>query len=68
MDDKKTIIQEIKELWKDPNVTEFDISEDILEYLTLNDLQELKSKILKSLNNLTDEQKEWISKFRLNEK
>ena len=65
MDDKKTILMEIKELWKDPNLTEFDISEEILEYLNLNDLIELKAKILNSLSNLSKEQKEWLSKFRM---
>ena len=65
MDDKKTILMEIKELWKDPNLTEFDISEEILEYLTLDDLIELKAKILNSLSTLSEEQKEWLSKFRM---
>ena len=65
MDDKKTILMEIKELWKDPNLTEFDISEEILEYLTLDDLIELKAKILNSLSNSSEEQKEWLSKFRM---
>ena len=65
MDDKKTILMEIKELWKDPNLTEFDISEEILEYLNLNDLIELKAKILNSLSTLSEEQKEWLSKFRM---
>ena len=64
MDDKKDLINEIKELWKSNNLTEFDIAPALLDYLELKDLAELKSKILTSLTTLTDEQKEWLKKFK----
>ncbi len=64
MDDKKALINEIKELWKSQNLTEFDISPELLEYLELKDLEELKRKILNSLTTLSDEQKEWLKRFK----
>ena len=64
MDDKKALINEIKELWKSSNLTEFDIAPELLEYLELKDLEELKNKILNSLTTLTDEQKEWLKRFK----
>jgi len=64
MDDKKALINDIKELWKSANLTEFDIAPELLDYLELKDLEELKSKILNSLTTLTDEQKEWLKRFK----
>ncbi len=64
MEDKKALLNEIKELWKSENIENFDIAPELLEYLELKDLQELKEKILNSMSNLTDEQKEWLFKFR----
>ncbi len=64
MEDKKSLLNEIKELWKSENIENFDIAPELLEYLELKDLQELKERILNSMSNLTDEQKEWLSQFR----
>jgi len=64
MEDKKALLNEIKELWKSENIENFDIAPELLEYLELKDLQELKEKILNSMSNLTDEQKEWLFQFR----
>ena len=64
MQDKKALLNEIKELWKSENIKDFDIAPELLEYLELKDLQELKAKILDSLSNLNEEQKEWLFKFR----
>ena len=64
MEDKKSLLNEIKELWKSENIENFDIAPELLEYLELKDLQELKEKILNSMSNLTDEQKEWLFQFR----
>jgi len=66
MDDKRALINEIKELWRSSNSTEFDIAPELLNYLDLKDLEELKSKILNSLTTLTDEQKEWLKRFKKN--
>ena len=64
MEEKIKLIEEIKELWKQKDISEFNIAPELLEYLTLNDLKELKAKILNSKKNLTEEQKDWLSQFR----
>jgi len=64
MQDKLSLINEIKELWKSENIESFDIAPELLEYLELKDLKELKAKILKSKSNLSEEQKEWLFQFR----
>jgi len=64
MQDKKTLINEIKELWKSEKIEDFDISPELLKYLELKDLEELKAKILNSKTNLTQEQKDWLFQFR----
>ena len=64
MEDKKMLLDEIKELWRSENIKEFDIAPELLEYLEIEDLQKLKAKILNSLNTLSQEQKEWLAKFR----
>ena len=64
MEDKKSLLNEIKELWSNKNIKEFDIAPELLEYLELKDLQELKARILNSMQNLTQEQKEWLEKFK----
>ena len=64
MQDKLSLINEIKELWKSENIESFDIAPELLEYLDLKDLKELKAKILKSKSNLSEEQKEWLFQFR----
>jgi hypothetical protein len=64
MEDKKSLLNEIKELWKSKNIKEFDIAPELLEYLELKDLQELKARVLNSMQNLTQEQKEWLEKFK----
>lgn len=64
MEDKKIILNEIKELWKSKNIKEFEIAPELLEYLELEDLKKLKAKILNSLKDLTNEQKEWLNKFK----
>jgi len=64
MQDKLTLINEIKELWKSKNIENFDIAPELLEYLELRDLIELKAKILKSKSNLNEEQKDWLMQFR----
>ncbi len=64
MEDKKRLLNEIKELWSSKNIDSFDIAPELLEYLELEDLEKLKAKILNSLQNLTKEQKEWLSNFR----
>jgi len=64
MEDKKSLLNEIKELWKSENIESFDIAPELLEYLELKDLQELKAKILDSLQNLSETQKDWLEKFK----
>ena len=64
MQDKKALLNEIKELWKSKNIKDFDIAPELLEYLELKDLQELKAKILDSMANLNEDQKEWLFQFR----
>jgi len=64
MEDKKSLLEDIKKLWKSENIKDFDIAPELLEYLELEDLQKLKTKILNSLSNLNSEQKEWLAKFR----
>ena len=64
MEDKKILLNEIKELWNTKNIDNFDISPELLDYLELNDLKKLKAKILESKNKLSKDQKEWLSKFR----
>ncbi len=64
MEDKKSLLNEIKELWKSENIEKFDIAPELLEYLELKDLQELKERILNSMSELSEEQKEWLSQFR----
>ena len=64
MQDKLLLIDEIKKLWKSNNIKEFEIAPELLEYLELKDLEELKYKILNSQKNLTQEQKEWLQKFK----
>jgi len=64
MQDKKALLNEIKELWKSENIKDFDIAPELLEYLELKDLQELKAKILDSMANLNEDQKEWLFQFR----
>jgi hypothetical protein len=66
MEDKKILLNEIKELWNTKNIDNFDISPELLDYLELNDLKKLKAKILESKNKLSKDQKEWLSKFRKN--
>ena len=66
MEDKRLILNEIKELWKSHNIKEFDIAPELLEYLELEDLKKLKAKILNSLKDLSSEQKEWLAKFKKN--
>ncbi len=64
MEDKKQLLNEIKELWKSEKIQNFDIAPELLEYLELKDLQELKERILNSMSNLSQEQKEWLFQFR----
>ncbi len=65
MQDKKTtLIKEIKKLWENKSISEFDIAPELLEYLELSDLKQLKAKILNSLTTLSDEQKEWLKQFK----
>ena len=64
MQDKLKLINEIKNLWKSQNIQEFDIDPKLLEYLELKDLEELKYKILNSQTSLSQEQKEWLQKFK----
>jgi len=64
MQDKIALINEIKELWSSKNIQKFDIAPELLEYLELKDLQELKERILKSLSTLTQEQKDWLEQFK----
>ncbi len=64
MQDKKALLNEIKSLWNSQTVKNFDIAPELLDYLELKDLEELKAKILNSLSSLSDEQKEWLAKFR----
>jgi len=64
MQDKLSLINEIKELWKSKNIENFDIAPELLEYLELKDLEELKAKILNSKSNLSQEQKDWLMQFR----
>ena len=64
MDEKVKLIEEIKELWGEKDIPQFDIAPELLEYLTLSDLQELKAKILQSQKVLSEEQKEWLFQFR----
>ena len=64
MEDKKSLLNEIKELWKSENIEDFDIAPELLEYLELKDLQELKEKLLNSMEKLNDKQKDWLQQFR----
>ena len=64
MDEKVKLIEEIKELWNTKDIPQFDIAPELLEYLTLRDLQKLKAKILQSQKVLSEEQKEWLLQFR----
>ncbi len=64
MEDKNSLLNEIKELWKSENIQNFDIAPELLEYLELKDLLELKEKILNSMKDLSEEQKEWLFQFR----
>ena len=63
-DKKRALVEEIKELWQNSLTSEFDIATELLEYLELKDLEDLKRKILNSLSNLTKEQKEWLQQFK----
>jgi len=64
MEDKKELLNEIKKLWNSKNLPNFDMDESLLEYLDIKDLQNLKAKILDSFTTLSNEQKEWLAKFR----
>ena len=64
MDEKSRILLEIKELWNTETLPTFDIAPELLEYLELKDLNDLKAKILDSMNNLSEEQKDWLFQFR----
>jgi len=64
MEDKNSLLNEIKELWKSKNIQNFDIAPELLEYLELKDLQKLKERILNSMKDLSEEQKEWLFQFR----
>ena len=64
MQDKLTLVDEIKELYKQNNIEEIQIAPELLEYLELKDLQNLKAKVLESLSNLSQEQKEWLQQFK----
>jgi len=64
MEEKLKLLNEIKDLWSSNSIEEFDISIELLDYLEVKDLEELKFKILKSLSTLSNEQKEWLQKFR----
>jgi len=64
MDEKVKLIEEIKDLWGEKDTPRFEIAPELLEYLTLKDLQELKAKILQSQKVLSEEQKEWLFQFR----
>ncbi len=62
--EKKELLNDIKSLWNKQKIKDFDIAPELLEYLEIKDLENLKAKILNSLENLTEEQKKWLSKFR----
>jgi len=64
MEEKKNLLYEIKELWDSKNIENFDIAPELLEYLELKDLQKLKAKILDSMQNLSETQKNWLEKFK----
>ncbi len=64
MDEKSRVLLEIKELWNNKTLPSFDIAPELLEYLELKDLNDLKAKILDSMSNLSEEQKDWLFQFR----
>ncbi len=64
MQQKEKLLQEIKELFAKQKLQEFTIEPELLEYLSLKDLQELKIKILQSLSTLSSEDKKWLAKFK----
>ena len=64
MEAKTKLLNEIKELWSSENIEKFDIAPELLEYLEQKDLEDLKEKILKSMSELSEEQKDWLSQFR----
>ncbi len=63
-DEKLKIIKEIKELWNNQDIKEFEISLKLLDYLSIKDLENLKIKILDSYKKLNNEEKEWLKKFK----
>ncbi len=63
-DKKNALIDEIKQLWHNNLTSDFDIAPELLDYLEVKDLEELKKRILSSLSTLTPEQKEWLQQFK----
>ncbi len=64
MEAKESLLKEIKLLWSSETIENFDIAPELLEYLDVKDLENLKLKILESKKSLNDEQKDWLFKFR----
>jgi hypothetical protein len=64
MQDKLALIDEIKEIYSRNNIPKLEIDENLLEYLELKDLQNLKAKVLQSLTKLSTQEKEWLMQFK----
>ncbi len=60
---KQALLAEIEQLIaygaKDPT-----IHPDLLAYLEIRDLEDIKAKLLAKHNQLTDEDKAWLEKFK----
>ena len=60
---KKTLLQEIEALMS-YGKGEPTIHPDLLAYLSVEDLQQIKTKLLERVHTLSEEDKAWLAQFR----
>jgi hypothetical protein len=60
---KESLLAEIEALIA-YGTTEPTINPDLLSYLEINDLANIKAKLLAKVNTLTEEDKEWLEQFK----
>jgi len=63
MSDKKTILNEIEALLNKYNDT-LEMSPYVLEYLSVEELEGIKSSIIKRQENVVEDNHQWLQQFK----
>lgn len=67
MDEKKELLKEIEELLNKYNDT-LEIGPYVLEYLSCEDLESIKTNIIKKQETVISDNSQWLQQFKTKEK